>query len=90
MGLGLPGLGKPQTQAENFSNWPRERVEHERRNTPVQTRRLGESDLHLTTIGLGTWAIGGGRWQWAWGPQDDADSIAAIRHGLERCDRVLV
>lgn len=49
----------------------------------MQTRRLGATDLHLTTVGLGTWAIGGGGWQWAWGPQDDADSIAAIRHGLD-------
>ncbi len=49
----------------------------------MNTRKLGFTDLHLTTIGFGTWAIGGGGWQWAWGPQDDRDSIAAIRHGLE-------
>jgi aryl-alcohol dehydrogenase-like predicted oxidoreductase len=48
----------------------------------MQTRRLGFSDLELTTIGLGTWAIGGPG-IFGWGPQDDADSIAAIRRGLE-------
>ncbi len=49
----------------------------------MQTRRLGHSDLHLTTMGFGTWAIGGGGWQWAWGTQDDEASIAAIRRGLD-------
>jgi aryl-alcohol dehydrogenase-like predicted oxidoreductase len=49
----------------------------------MQTRQLGSSDLHLTTIGLGTWAIGGGGWDFGWGPQDDQDSIAAIRRALE-------
>jgi aryl-alcohol dehydrogenase-like predicted oxidoreductase len=48
----------------------------------MQTRRLGFSDLELTTIGLGTWAIGGPG-IFGWGPQDDADSIAAIRRGLD-------
>ncbi len=49
----------------------------------MQTRQLGYSDLHLTTIGLGTWAIGGGDWAFGWGPQDDADSIAAIHRALD-------
>ncbi len=49
----------------------------------MQTRQLGFTDLHLTTIGLGTWAIGGGGWQWGWGPQEDTDSIQALRRGLE-------
>ena len=48
----------------------------------MQTRKLGYSDLHLTTIGLGTWAIGG-EWAVGWGPQDDADSIATIRRALD-------
>ena len=50
----------------------------------MQTRKLGWTDLNLTTIGLGTWAIGGGDWQFGWGPQDDSESIAAIRRALER------
>ena len=49
----------------------------------MQTRKLGYTDLYLTTMGFGTWAIGGGGWQWAWGSQDDEASIAAIRRGLD-------
>jgi aryl-alcohol dehydrogenase-like predicted oxidoreductase len=53
------------------------------REQRMQTRKLGYSDLHLTTVGLGTWAIGGGGWVFGWGPQDDNDSIAAIRRALD-------
>lgn len=49
----------------------------------MQTRQLGYSDLRLTTIGLGSWAIGGGGWVYGWGAQDDADSIAAIQRALD-------
>ncbi|HIQ01420.1 MAG TPA: aldo/keto reductase [Anaerolineales bacterium] len=49
----------------------------------MQTRKLGYTDLHLTTIGLGTWAMSGGGWAFGWGPQDDAESIAAIRRALD-------
>lgn len=49
----------------------------------MQTRRLGNSDLHITPIGFGAWAIGGGGWAFAWGPQDDTDSIAAIHEALD-------
>ncbi len=49
----------------------------------MQTRKLGYSDLHLTPIGLGTWAIGGGDNPYGWGPQDDKDSIAAIQRALD-------
>jgi len=49
--------------------------------TPL--RKLGNSDLELTAIGFGAWAIGGGDWAYAWGPQDDAESVAAIRRALE-------
>jgi aryl-alcohol dehydrogenase-like predicted oxidoreductase len=48
----------------------------------MQTRKLGFSDLNLTTVGLGTWAIGG-PWRWGWGPQDDTESIAAIQRALD-------
>ncbi len=44
---------------------------------------LGNSDLEITPIGLGAWAIGGGDWQFGWGKQEDADSIAAIHRALE-------
>jgi aryl-alcohol dehydrogenase-like predicted oxidoreductase len=46
-------------------------------------RTLGNSDLQITPVGLGAWAIGGSNWQYAWGPQDDNDSIAAIHRALE-------
>jgi aryl-alcohol dehydrogenase-like predicted oxidoreductase len=46
-------------------------------------KQLGNSDLHLTPIGFGAWAIGGGDWAHAWGPQDDNDSIAAIHRALD-------
>jgi aryl-alcohol dehydrogenase-like predicted oxidoreductase len=49
----------------------------------MRKRALGSSGLQLTTIGVGTWAIGGGGWQFAWGPQDDRESEAAIRSGLD-------
>jgi len=49
----------------------------------MQTRRLGNSDLHITPIGFGAWAIGGGGWAFGWGAQDDAQSIAAIREALD-------
>lgn len=47
------------------------------------TRQLGNSDLDITPIGYGAWAIGGGGWAFGWGPQDDADSIASIHEALE-------
>ncbi len=47
-------------------------------------RKLGQSDLRITSIGIGAWAIGGGKWEFAWGPQDDRESIAAIHAGLDR------
>jgi len=49
----------------------------------METRRLGNSDLEITSVGFGAWAIGGSGWEFAWGPQDDADSIAAIHRALE-------
>src|SRR5258706_3378440 len=46
-------------------------------------RTLGQSDLRITPIGIGAWAIGGGKWEFAWGAQDDSESIAAIHAGLD-------
>jgi aryl-alcohol dehydrogenase-like predicted oxidoreductase len=47
------------------------------------TKQLGNSDMQLTSIGFGAWAIGGGDWQYGWGAQEDSDSIAAIHHALD-------
>jgi aryl-alcohol dehydrogenase-like predicted oxidoreductase len=49
----------------------------------MQTRKLGNSDLQITPVGYGAWAIGGSGWQFGWGAQDDSDSIAAIHRSLE-------
>ena len=48
----------------------------------MQTRNLGNTELELTTVGLGTWAMGG-PWQFGWGPQDDDEAIAAIVKALD-------
>ena len=47
-------------------------------------RRLGRTDMHITPVGLGAWAMGGGDWAVGWGSQDDRQSIAAIRHAVDR------
>ena len=56
----------------------------------MERRRLGNSDLHITPIGIGAWAIGGAGWQGSMGPQNDADSIpaihAALAHGINWID----
>jgi aryl-alcohol dehydrogenase-like predicted oxidoreductase len=49
----------------------------------MDLRKLGNSDLQLTPVGFGAWAIGGSGWEFAWGQQEDADSIAAIVRALE-------
>lgn len=49
----------------------------------MDIRTLGNSDLQITPVGYGAWAIGGSGWQFAWGSQDDNDSIAAIHRALE-------
>jgi hypothetical protein len=49
----------------------------------MNLRQLGNSDMHITPIGIGTWAMGGGQWEWSWGPQNDSDSMHAIYEGLE-------
>jgi aryl-alcohol dehydrogenase-like predicted oxidoreductase len=49
----------------------------------VDKKTLGTTDLQLSPIGFGTWALGGGDWAFGWGDQDDAESIAAIRRAVE-------
>ncbi|HEU4424045.1 MAG TPA: aldo/keto reductase [Pilimelia sp.] len=50
----------------------------------LPTRPLGGTGIEITAVGFGAWAIGGLGWEHAWGPQDDADSIAAIQHAVDR------
>ncbi len=49
----------------------------------MQTRPLGNTDMEITPIGFGAWAIGGGNWGGGWGSQDDQDSIAAINRAID-------
>jgi aryl-alcohol dehydrogenase-like predicted oxidoreductase len=49
----------------------------------MKTKRLGNSDLSITPIGFGAWAIGGSGWEFGWGEQDDKASVAAIHRALE-------
>jgi aryl-alcohol dehydrogenase-like predicted oxidoreductase len=49
----------------------------------MKTRQFGNTDMHITPIGFGSWAVGGGGYQFGWGPQDDEQSIAAINHALD-------
>ncbi len=49
----------------------------------MDKKQLGNSDLHLSPIGFGAWAIGGGDWAFGWGPQDDNDSVAAIHKAID-------
>ena len=50
----------------------------------MQTRPLGNSDLQITPLGVGAWAMGGAGWAFSWGPQDDAESVGAIHAALDR------
>src|SRR5580658_253690 len=49
----------------------------------MEKRQFGNSDMNITLLGYGAWAIGGGDWEFGWGPQDDRDSIAAIHEALD-------
>ena len=49
----------------------------------MQTRQLGNSDLQITPIGVGAWAMGGGNWAFSWGRQEDKNSIDAIHAALD-------
>ena len=52
--------------------------------TQLKTAPLGATGLEITRIGFGAWAIGGGGWEFGWGPQEDDESVAAIHHALVR------
>ena len=52
--------------------------------TQLKTAQLGTTGMEITQVGFGAWAIGGGGWEFGWGPQEDEESIAAIHHALEQ------
>jgi aryl-alcohol dehydrogenase-like predicted oxidoreductase len=49
----------------------------------MEKRRLGITDMNITRLGFGAWAIGGADWEFSWGPQDDEQSISAIHRALD-------
>jgi aryl-alcohol dehydrogenase-like predicted oxidoreductase len=51
--------------------------------TKLRTSRLGDTGLEITRVGFGAWAIGGGGWEFGWGPQEDEESVAAIHRALD-------
>ena len=54
-----------------------------KRQLDMKTKQLGNSDLSITPLGFGAWAIGGSGWEFGWGEQDDKQSVAAIHRALE-------
>src|SRR5438094_231246 len=54
-----------------------------RQTMTMATRPLGISGLEISRVGFGSWAVGGGGWSFGWGPQDDAESLATMRHAIE-------
>jgi aryl-alcohol dehydrogenase-like predicted oxidoreductase len=65
------------------SEVPANSARHFEKEIDMEMRKLGNSDLHITRVGYGAWAIGGSGWQFAWGSQDDNESISAIHRALE-------
>ena len=53
-------------------------------HTTLRATHLGHTGLEITRVGFGAWALGGGGWEFGWGPQRDDESIAAIHHALEQ------
>jgi len=49
----------------------------------METKQFGNSDMKISRIGFGAWAIGGGHWAFGWGPQDDGEAIAAIHRAIK-------
>lgn len=50
----------------------------------MELRKLGNTDMMITPVGFGAWAIGGGNWEYGWGDQDDQESIDAIHYALDK------
>src|SRR3989475_3911732 len=81
----LSGLAEMIDRRLQKASLRRRPMTHAVRDTDtLPTAPLGTTGMRITRVGFGAWAIGGGGWTFAWGNQDDADSIAAIRHAVER------
>src|SRR6266516_4658562 len=81
----LSMISPPHTNVLRLSmlNCGDQRATEQIMRTTLPTRQLGTTDLNITRVGFGAWAIGGGGWAFGWGPQDDNESIAAMNHALE-------
>ena len=79
---GLADMIDRRLQKASLRRVPMTHMVHDTDTLP--TVPLGTTGMRITRVGFGAWAIGGGGWTFAWGNQDDADSIAAIRHAVER------
>src|SRR2546428_11565366 len=81
----LSGLAETIDRRLQKASLRRAHMTHAVRDTDtLPTAPLGTTGMRITRVGFGAWAIGGGGWTFAWGNQDDAASIAAIRHAVER------
>src|SRR5947209_3824443 len=78
----VPVLGRARPPAQ-ASRRNADREEEEMPHTHLATTGLGATGLQITPIGFGAWALGGGDWEYGWGPQEDEESIAAIHRALE-------
>jgi aryl-alcohol dehydrogenase-like predicted oxidoreductase len=76
------GHGTPAPGPDRIPQPPRGGAGYDRPVSLLPTRSLGSAGPRITTLGFGAWAIGGGDTPFGWGPQDDADSVAAIRTAL--------
>jgi aryl-alcohol dehydrogenase-like predicted oxidoreductase len=72
-----------ESRAASFQKGPHRKRMETAEAVSTTTRQLGNSDMQITAIGFGAWAIGGGDWQFGWGSQDDNDSVAAIQRALD-------
>jgi aryl-alcohol dehydrogenase-like predicted oxidoreductase len=70
-------------EEKNFNRNTKERVKLKLKRIDMKTKHLGNSDLSITPVGFGAWAIGGSGWEFGWGEQDDEASVGAIHRALE-------
>src|SRR5207244_7640077 len=70
-------------EAPHYASFKTPKGDVMQQSTPLETVQLGVTGLQITRLGFGAWAIGGGGWEFGWGPQQDEESIAAIERALE-------
>jgi aryl-alcohol dehydrogenase-like predicted oxidoreductase len=68
---------------DDCAKFSKNRITTKSKECTMRIKKLGNSDLEFSAIGLGTWAMGGEGWRYAWGPQDDQQSIRTIQHAFD-------